>query len=429
MYIGSDMKTNGLQSLTWSKYKQANWDIIMEEEQSEYVNRFTNIWKLGTIANMNLMLRNKGASTQAERILKQSLKYDLTEVAFFLAKRLMKYYPYRGRKIDTIRLQKIVQSTQSLLNIETKLEYWLMDIDKDIINRLSNDSILEKLDNYIEEIDSFLYQFDSLSFLLASYTLKIRKAQLENNYNQIIALSNEATVRLEDKVYALPYVVFSLFHFPLISIYIEQKNMEEAEQIIKKLYTQLKPKSVNWFAVHSLEIILNFRKLNFERVEELLGMVKRYDNDINRERNKIYGAYVSLFTTRRFTLGKFTGELVKHDKDKKGHRVNIIIVHLLHLLQYKKYGIYIDKVEAIQKYMQRYLKSTSPKILRGRYFIKCLLLAAHNRVNFNRNAWLRRTEKLLDKIKTTPKSETNQLLEQEPIDYEYLYDYVKERLK
>lgn len=420
---------NSLQNLNRNVHSLLQNEVEVSVGQSSYAKVLVDIWKLGVNANLNLILRNENACQESERILKQALKFDITEVVYFLSKQLMKFYPTQGKKVETSRIQNLVLSTQELLNAETTVEFFLSDIDKEIINKLSNERVLLKLNHYINETDCLLEKNNSLNFICYAYALKLRKAQLENDQTQICFLSNKAISSLEKKPFELPHVVYLLFRFPLISIYIENQQFDKAEKLIKYLYTKLDKKSINWFAIYSSEILLNFRKLNFENVCTLLNMVKRHDNDINRERNKMYGAYVSLFTQRQFTLGKFKGELMIHDKDRQGHRVNIIIVHLLHLLKYKRYGLYIDKVEAIEKYMQRYLKSTSTKLLRSRYFLKCLLLTAHSRVNFNSIAWQRKTEKLFKKLQSTSRQQTNQLLEQEPVDFEYLYFYVKGLLK
>lgn len=420
----NNLENNSLQFTTWMRQ-----EVEISKKQSNYAFKLVDIWKKGTSAYLNMKLRNPGAVEDTKRVLRLAMKYEITEVAFLLSMRLMKYYALRSSKAKMIQIQNVVKEKQDLLNAETQVEFYLTDIDKDISHKISNDKILKRLESYIQETESFLHKFNSLNFLLNAYTLKIRKAQIENDKNSIVSISNEVMERLIHKDYDLPHVVYYLFEFPLISIHIENKNYEEAERIINSLYEKLDNKSLNWMAVQSMDILLNFRRLDFEKVCDILDRAKKYDNDINRERNKIFGAFVSFFTDRSFPLGKFKGELIEHNKDRQGYRVTIIILHLLHLLKYRKYGAYIDKVEAIEKYMQRYLKSTSKKTIRSRYFLKCLMLAAHKRVNFNKQAFQRRTEELYLKIKSTPPYETKQLLEQEPIDFEYLYFVVKGMLK
>lgn len=414
-----------LKNGSFKKYTLFDQSSVFGTGQSEYVYNVESIWKAGTMANLNLIARNEDAFRDAEKVLKKALFYDVTEVTLFLSRQLSRYYPHRGTKSDINRIQKIVSDTQAQFNIEAQLEVYLSNVDIDSRHKLSNQKILSKLEEYLQEIDKVIHEFDSLSFLLNAYTLKMRKAQFLNDKSEIMKIGNEAMARLEAKPYSLPNVVYLLFEFPLVCIYIQNKEYDKAERIIENLYDRLNQKSVNWYAVHSMDILLNFRRLNFEKVKVLLEQVKRHENDVNRERNKMYAAYVSLFTERSFPLGKFKDELYEHRKDRQGHRVNIIIVHLLHMLKYKRYGQFIDKVEGIKKYMQRYLKSKNKNMIRSRYFLECLMMAAHNRVNFEKIPFQRWTDELYNKLKATPETETDQVLEQEIIDFEYLYFFVE----
>lgn len=404
-------------------------EIEIGEGQSDYAKKLKEIWIGGSDAFLDMKFRNKEALKYAKKYFKEAVLYEVTEIAFVLALRLSKFYAYRGSRNEMLEIQKQVKKYQSLINIETNVDFFLTDVDKDIVHRLSNKKVLDKIDNYIEEVNKYLLEFDSLNLILGAYSLMIRQAQLRNNKNEIISLSNQAMEIIEKKDFDPPHVAYLIFEFPKILINIENKNFDAAMNIITGLYEKISIRSVNWNTIHSSEVLLNFRTLNFEKVKQLLSKVNRKNDTIFRERNKIYGAYASLFTSHHFPLGKFTGELLEHSKDREGHRANIIIVHLLHLLKYRRYGKYIDKVEAVKKFVQLYLKSNDIKFIRVRSFIKCLILAAHPRVGFNSAAWLRRTNVHLQKIQSNPRIETNQLLEQEIIDFEYLYSHVSSILK
>lgn len=401
--------------------------LIDTDGQSEYALKMVQLWKEGTTAYLNLKLRNPNAAANATKVLQSAMRFDLTKIVLFLSEELMKFYPYQGNKAQTDYFQDIFNQYQLIFQAEYEAETALIDIDKRILKKLSNRRIAPLLDQYIQSIDQKLHEFHSLNFLLNAYKLKLRQAQLDKNNQAILDICEEAMGRLRQKKFKLPFVVDVLFTHPFIPIYIENSEFHLAEKIIEGLYSKIKKGTVNWFVPHSYDVILNFRKLDFEKVGKLLDQFKRYNNEVHQERYIMYYAFLSLFSKREFRLGKFTNQVFQYSKDKEGYKVTIIIIQLLHLLKYKKYGLFIDRKEAIERFMYRYLKSTSSSSLRSRYFLKVLLSIPE--ANFNQVAFERKTKSLLAKIKNTPIQSTQQLLEQEPLNYEYLYFFIKSLLK
>ena len=152
-----------------------------------------------------------------------------------------------------------------------------------------------------------------------------------------------------------------------------------------------------------------------------------YSWGIYTEWYELVDGYLSLFTSRKLKWGKFTNQVYEHSKDTEGHRVSIIILKLLHLLKYRKYGMYIDQLEANQKYIQRYVKPNNKKQRRCYLFLRCLM--AIPKSNFNRIAYKRNTTVFIKQLAASPPSSTKQLLEQELIPFEILNNYVKSILK
>lgn len=408
-------------------FHDTEYIVEVKREQSNYARRMVHLWQKCTADLLNLKLRNLNAAESAIKTIQSAIKYDLSDIVLLLSKRLMMYYPYRGDKKSADKYTQLVTEYLDIVNAETKAETYLSQIDTIIVKRLSNKIVLEELNKLVKDIDTILYDYHSLNFIIHAYKLKLRKAQLEGNIDLIVELSHEAMARLKQKPFKLPHVVHVFFSHSLIPIHIEKQEYEEAARLIQESYTKIKKGTVNWFVIHSFDVILRFQMLDFEQVTKLLNQFKRYDNDIHRNRYQLYEGYLSLFSKRKFKLGKFTNDLFEFSKDRQGYRVNIIIIQMLHLLKYKKYGQYIDRVEAIQQHMYRYLSSTDPKILRNRYFIKILLLLPD--CDFNRIAFERKSADLYKKLKNTPREVTKQLLEQEPINYNYLFIQLKQFLK
>lgn len=102
---------------------------------------------------------------------------------------------------------------------------------------------------------------------------------------------------------------------------------------------------------------------------------------------------------RIFRLGKYLNENILSQSNKQGGNIAIMIAELLIYLTRDR-GKFIDRVEAINSYSYRHLRS--PDTRRAKQFIKILCMLP--RVDFNYDALLRRCQKPIDYLHKTPVS-------------------------
>lgn len=428
-----------MRSLKNSNFEVSSWtrnEIYVSPTQSDYARKLVELHKLATECFLNIKLKNKingdfgNVIRKTSRVLNECVKFDFTDASLMLAKRLMKYYPYKGNKENSKKYthyKQLVESLESTHIAETKAELLLTEIDNSIVSKLSNEVILEKLSQSINDIDQILHDHNSIDFILNAYKLKLRKAQITNDYEETVSLCEEAMSRLSKKSYSLPHICYVNFVHPLIPLHIQQNNFQEADKKVDLLLSKINGWPNNKHAIYSYGIISKMRQLNFDKALENIDSAIKADKEELYPRYRIYEGYCSLFSNRRFKLGKFFNSVFELNKDREGYRVNIIILQLIHLLKRKRYGEFIEKVEAVEFYMYRFVKSKSDRLKRSRLFLEMLLMT--HKCNFNSIAFKRKTEKQYSKLLQTPSQGASQVLEQEPISFEFLYHEVVKMLK
>ena len=109
----------------------------------------------------------------------------------------------------------------------------------------------------------------------------------------------------------------------------------------------------------------------------------------------------------------------------EGSNITILILHILLLLEQKKYGEIIDRVESIKMYAHRYLRKGNT--FRSDCFIKMLMQLPA--ASFHKAAVIRKAEKYLRRLEGEDGQAQVSNPEVEIIPYELLWEYVLESLQ
>ncbi len=128
---------------------------------------------------------------------------------------------------------------------------------------------------------------------------------------------------------------------------------------------------------------------------------------------------------RKFRLGRFINDAPTYSKDKRGVNISILVIQLLLLVQNKKYLELLDKLDALNMYSHRYLKSDNT--FRSNCFIK--MLAKLPDADYHPIRWERYVKKYRQRLEEHPFELSYHNLDLEVIPFETLYDLVVEMLE
>lgn len=187
------------------------------------------------------------------------------------------------------------------------------------------------------------------------------------------------------------------------------KQYNKARKAIRRAQPLVPQSSFNWSVALFYRLVLCFHEQRYQEAYDIYKAANKgtkVEYGVMNEQWSIIKGFIKFlikceqiepYVREQFRLGKFLNETPIFSKDKAGHNVNILIVQFLFLLQNKRYGIIIDKLEAMRQYVQRYLNTKS--LLRVKYFVKLLLLLPT--CNFHKEAFLRKSTSLRKKLANT----------------------------
>ncbi|MEM7575416.1 MAG: hypothetical protein AAF433_21110, partial [Bacteroidota bacterium] len=242
-----------------------------------------------------------------------------------------------------------------------------------------------------------------------------------------------------EKFYPRPYV--RSFLLQLISVSISTEDFYSGEIAIKKFLSLIPVGSRAWFRTQQLYTQLAITTDQYSLSANLIRKVIEHKNykglaEAVKERIILLKAYVFWLGAigkiadrgenfKSFRLAKFLNSVPDFAKDRQGLNIPVLIAQALWLLHRKKFEKVRERLNALKRYSDRYLKNNKGTV-RTYYFLKAFCQLADS--NFHRNGFLRKSEKNLKLLNQHPRSKDEQNVEVEIIPYERLYDLVVEQL-
>lgn len=386
----------------------------------------------------------KVAIEMAEKTLRQTLKFEFTEISINLLKKLSRHYGLHDK--NKKKFEQYTQLSQIYLEIfyaETIAEQLHTKLGIHIDNQKTiSKEVIVLAQNYSKQLETYLDNVDSNKFLIIAYLIFSIRYEIVHDYRNVLEVCNEALKKFEKKPNTRPISIF-LFTSKKINCLIQIKEYNKAEQEILSALKLVPEGTINWFNTNEKYIRMNFHLKNYKKAFEIytkittnFGFQLTYKNTI--EIWKIYEAYCNFFIEnkkidlsksnykqeKKFRINKFLNEVPTYSADKRGYNIPILIIQVLFLLQQKKYNRIIDKVEALNVYCYRHLKKDDT--FRSNCFIKMLLLLP--KCDFHRVAVERKSKVLRAKLASVPLEIARQSAEIEIVPYEDLWEIVLEML-
>jgi len=195
---------------------------------------------------------------------------------------------------------------------------------------------------------------------------------------------------------------FFLLHLGLA--YIATSLYDKATISFKQAGKYAPSKSYNDYLLRFYKTLSALHAKEYQVAYELYLANKRCKIPKIREQFAIVEAYICFLAytghlqlKRAFRMGKYLNDTFKAQKDKQGDNLNILIAELLVYLVRDR-GKFIDRIEAIQHYSYKHLKSKDTQ--RAKCFLKILCLLP--KVNFHYLALERRAKRLINQLHSHP---------------------------
>ncbi len=393
------------------------------------------------------LLVGKGARrtavSLAHQVILKAVKFEFTYIALEASRFLRNHYCLYGK--DRLKYEKyhtLFNHYKKVYQVESLAEEYYHNLKAyfNFSKNLTQENARLAAD-YANEIKTASKGLDSYLLNLYKNHLYVYQYQLTDNYKMMMEKCSEAVSFFKNSKYHGAKTAISIFQNKYLACCIQLKRFTEGESILKEDIANSAEGSGNWFAAHRLYIYLCFHTKRFEEAYTLFSKLyshKTFNRQINNEKDvwKTFEVYINYFnsffqfdaneqkTRKKFRLNKYLNEIPVYSKNKRAKNIPILIIHILYLLQQKKYDKVIDRLDALNQYSYRYLRDDES--FRSNCFIKMLIQLP--RAHFHKQGVIRKADKYFEKLKSRPIQISEQSDEIEIVPYEILWEFVLKSL-
>jgi tetratricopeptide (TPR) repeat protein len=389
---------------------------------------------------------HKTALPLAEKILRNALKYEFTDLTVNVLRELRPLYvsmKANRKKLDycNSKLSEHIDILQAELQAEEYYHNLAIHFVKSKATIIELGKIARK---YAKELEPMLSKFSSHRFLLLAYSVFSLRYEVINDYRNTLKVCEEAVRLFEKKGELVPKTNVLQFLRKTASCHIQLGNYEKGERVLLRCLKGEEVGKTNWYTTCERYLILLLHSRQYQKSFKIF-LEAFYHPGLKRispafqERWKLYEAFIHYFIATgviepglkegarlgKFKLRKFLNDMPEFSKDKRGGNITILILQILFLLQTNRYDDAIPRLEALNAYSYRYLRKNDT--FRSNCFIHMLSQVPQS--YFNKKAVSRKARKYVDKLKEMPLAEARQSGELEPVPYEHLWGFVLASLK
>ncbi|MCB0553191.1 MAG: hypothetical protein KDD02_06530 [Phaeodactylibacter sp.] len=379
-----------------------------------------------------------------ERILKYAIKYEFTEMTLDLLRILRLHYSTRmGNQGKFEEYKKMHQEYEAVFIAENKAELFYCELVMPYVkNQAAKEGLQELALQYFGEIKASMEEHSSYQLHLYGSMIRLMTFTMVNDYRNALAVCDDMIDFFEAKPYEANTPLQAAYYQKLVC-HSQLRQFLQGKLAAQKCIALIEEGSVNWFRYHELYFSLAMQTGQYQEAFDIFYKVTAHRRFAYLPSNDqeiwiIYEAYLYYLADiekislpmgeerfNKFRLGRFLNQTPIFSKDKRGMNVAILVIQTLFLIQQKKYNRAIDRLEAIEKYCNRYLRKDDT--IRSYYFIKMLL--AIPMASFHRRRVARHAAPYLEKLKKTPLESARQSYKIEIVPYEQLWEFALDSLE
>ncbi len=305
-------------------------------------------------------------------------------------------------------------------------------------DKSTKEFIYELANGYLEEIKKLNPKLKSSNFFLYSSMVEIEKYMSINDYRTTAEICRNTLKELESFSYKNITAIVMVSSQLIVSC-IQLQRYDEGKRQIEQCLSMAEEGVFNWFKLHELHLSLCLHTQQYDTAWGIYKKVtihpkfkKLFPNV--REVWKIYEAWlrfligagkIELPCEERkglpaFRVYRFLNEVPIYSKDKRGLNVPILVIQTLIMLQHKNYDAIFERIEAVGKYKDRYLRKGHN--FRSNCFIR--MLAELPKTGYHKSRVLRKTDRYFRLLQSEPITITDQNHDIEIAPYEVTWKFM-----
>jgi len=388
----------------------------------------------------------KTAIRLAKKILKKATQFDFFELIISISIFLRSHYALREKDKENFehynQLYDYANNQQKYINLVHKY-YMMLILDHAIDSVIANPKIEEDAKKYYGELVVLRDQIDSFKFHYYLFQIQLIGAIGVFDYQRAKNICIEGIAFLEKSSDSdFEGGIRNLLLNKLVC-HIQLKEFKEGKSTAIECEKFISEGTFNWFKTNEYFFMLSFHTGNYQHAYEIYNTITTHSRfksyKVLHETWLLYRVYLHfLFLVDKVTplkkdksfntlrLGKFLNDVPSFSKDKHGMNIPVLIAQMAFLILQRKYDAASERIDALNKYCDRYLKTKNPNF-RCNCFIKMLVQIPIS--GFHKAGVERRAKRYLEKIKTVDINFNNQAHEVEILPFEVMWELILNTLQ
>lgn len=415
---------------------------VNQPKFSDYSSAATNCYQ--QFAQVKILLGKLARDTAiwlAENLLEYTRKYELNDISYLLTIDLQNHYGWLSSNRSKFNYYNAAhEELKEIIIAESEANELINRIHLErlkILNGKLGKKEWEELQSKLRSTEMKLEKVRSSRFLLYLFLSKVTLSELLKEYEDIVKYCTQAMELFDEKSHNVMPISFVFFRRKRNALF-NMGKLNEAISMQEEVESYTRQGSHNWFGTRYDTALLMLHNKNYEAAYKLQsdtfsGKTQQYVSNVIMESWKVLDAYLAFLKTigkipgqeDEFRLNKFLNEVPTFQKDKHGRNVAILLVQLLFLLARNDYPKYIDRLDALNQYRQRYLKE--PNTFRSNCIMR--MMTKVGKYGFHPRRVSGYVQKDFWKLKNTPPEMSNNSADVEIIRYEDMWEIVMEMLE
>lgn len=373
-----------------------------------------------------------------QKLLKQTLKFEFTELSLNILRILRLHFSsieFDLKKYE--EYQALLDELEAVWLVENKAEGRYAELVA-FANRktdISKEELHHKALAAYADIRADLARYTAFRLHLHGCLIEISIHTSVNDYHETVAVCEKYLAFFEAKNFGDNRGT-QVCLYQLLICAIQLRDLDRGKDLMAKCQEVFVPGEHNWFNSQNLVFLLGMHVADYQLALNTFLETTSHEKlptlpAAMQEQWKLNEAYLYLiYRLRRlelppgaqrlanFKLPRFLNETPEFSRERRKRNIPVLVVQIMLLLVDRKHDKITAKVEALEKYRQRYLRTAEN--FRSNCFIHMVsrLPAAH----FNAVYAQRSLEKYWLDLIETPLDVANQAHEVEIIPYERLWE-------
>lgn len=287
---------------------------------------------------------------------------------------------------------------------------------------------------YFEELKPLLEKYDSVVLYLNAFIVEIYIYSTVNDYKNLLDVAERSLRYFSAKKFTLNVALSVFLEQRMVALMMLRRYAEAYDAINESLALRQKG-TFNWFKGQESKVALCFRMCRYTEgyavYKEVVAMpdFDKVLTGMSKEIWLIFNAYFHLLyklgtaadlvlMEKTFDFQVLIKDMPTLNGDKRGMRLEILILEICFMMSKKQRDDLIDRIDALQKQFSRYTEKTDPSY-RFNQFGNMLLEIPKS--GFMRSLLEQNTAELLKDLQSVPYDMVESIYRSEVVELESLW--------